>query len=71
MYGQWPDYSRSPRQANCADSATPVILNLGNSLPSQHEGGLASLEELLPLFGQCHSLLCPARKPDVQGLFQR
>jgi len=43
---------RGKRQANCARQCDAVILNLGNSLLSQHEGGLASLEELLPVFGQ-------------------
>jgi hypothetical protein len=37
------------RQANCARQCDAVILNLGNSLLSQHQGGPASLEELLPL----------------------
>ncbi|MDL2400040.1 hypothetical protein [Rhizobium mayense] len=41
---------------NYRERGDAVILNLGDGPLGQHEGGLASLEELLPLFGQDHSL---------------
>ena len=62
---------RRKRQPNGARKCDAVILNLGDSLLSQHEGGPAAFEELLPLFGQYHALLGPACKPDIQGLFER